>query len=121
MSEHVVASADQLEKGESVIVDVEGMEIGVFNVDGEYYAYPNWCPHQGAPVCEGGLSGTTRASYDRESLTLTVDWVDVGHILNCPWHGWEFDVRTGDALGKSDISLPSYSVEEQDGQIMVTL
>lgn len=70
--------------------DADGVSVGVFNVDGECYAIHNQCPHQGAPLVEGQLTGLTTAEgigeyrYDRE-----------GEILRCPWHGWEFDVTDG--------------------------
>jgi nitrite reductase/ring-hydroxylating ferredoxin subunit len=90
MSEHVVATTDEIGPGQRKIVEIEGRSIGVFNVGGRYYALRNTCPHAGARLCEGTLTGlvTSRLpgeyTYRRE-----------GEILRCPWHGWEFDVTTG--------------------------
>jgi 3-phenylpropionate/trans-cinnamate dioxygenase ferredoxin subunit len=87
---HVVATTDEIGPGQRRIVEVEGRSIGVFNVGGRYYALRNTCPHAGAPLCEGTLSGLVTSGapgeygYERE-----------GEILRCPWHGWEFDVTTG--------------------------
>ena len=86
----VVCAVDELPPGARRIVTVGSRSIGVFNVGGRYYALRNVCPHQGAPLCEGPLTGTTLPSppglfrYGRE-----------GEILRCPWHGWEFDVTSG--------------------------
>ena len=86
----VVCAADELPPGTRRIVTVGARSIGVFNVGGRYYALRNVCPHQGAPLCRGPLTGTTLPGppgsyrYARE-----------GEILRCPWHGWEFDVTNG--------------------------
>ena len=70
--------------------EVGGRSIGVFNVDGEYFALRNRCPHQGGPLCEGlqfaPLRSTGPGDYVRGSA---------GEVIRCPWHGWEFSVRTG--------------------------
>jgi nitrite reductase (NADH) small subunit len=87
---HVVCTVDQLPPGARKIVDVAGRSIGVFNVNGAYYALRNRCPHQGAPLCEGTLKGTAPPSRPGEYL-----WAREGEILRCPWHGWEFDITTG--------------------------
>lgn len=121
MTDHVVADADELPVGGRIVVQIEGKEIGVFNVDGEYFAYTNWCMHQAGPVCEGALTGTQRAKFDRETLELELEWTDEGKILNCPWHGWEYDVTTGDCLSRKGVKLSSYPVSIEDGEIVVSL
>jgi nitrite reductase/ring-hydroxylating ferredoxin subunit len=86
----VVARALDVAPGHCKIFNVAGREIGVFNVGGEYFALANRCPHEGGPLCQGRIialvqsdgPGTYRLERDRE-------------FLRCPWHGWEFDIRTG--------------------------
>lgn len=121
MTEHVVANADDIEEGERIIAQVEGREIGIFRKDGEYHAFLNWCPHQGGPVCEGTVSGTNESTFDRDSLELVVSWSREGAVLNCPWHGWEFDLDSGDCLAPRDDTLPAYPVEERDGDLILEL
>ena len=93
MERYVICKATDMQPGERKIVQVGGRSIGVFNANGTYYALRNSCPHQGAPLCTGRVTGTTLPSqpgqyrYGRE-----------GEILACPWHGWEFDVTTGKSL-----------------------
>jgi nitrite reductase/ring-hydroxylating ferredoxin subunit len=86
----VVARADEIEPGQRKLVTVGGRSIGVFNVAGDYFALRNRCPHQGGPLCEGRLFAPLQAAapgrYERGAE---------GEIIRCPWHGWEFDVRTG--------------------------
>lgn len=120
MTEHIIAGEGDIPEGGRILVEVEGREVAVFNRNGEYYAYANWCPHQGGPICEGELSGTLEASFDRETLTVDRDWVAEGTVLTCPWHGWEFDVTSGECR-VDDTRLPTYSVRVEDGDVVITL
>ncbi|PGF13835.1 (2Fe-2S)-binding protein [Natrinema sp. CBA1119] len=121
MSEHVVADADDLPAGDRLITEIEGSEIGVFNLDGEYRAYLNWCPHQGAPCCEGTVTGKYTADFDPETLETTDEWIREGEFLYCPWHAWEFDLETGECTTNRSYSLPTYSVYEKDGKVVVSV
>ena len=86
----VVATVDEIKPGERKIVEVGGQSIGVFNLHGEYFALRNRCPHQGGPLCEGKLWGWLESRVPGEYA-----YARKGEILTCGWHGWEFDVRTG--------------------------
>lgn len=90
MARHVVATVDEIPPGERKIVEVAGRSIGVFNVRGEFFALRNRCPHQGGPLCAGRLSGFLTGAVPGE-----YQYSREGEILRCPWHGWEFDIRTG--------------------------
>ncbi len=90
MAKHVVGTVDEIPPGERKIVDIAGRSIGVFNVGGEFYALRNTCPHQGGPLCQGRLTGFIMARVPGE-----YSYTRRGEILRCPWHGWEFDVKTG--------------------------
>jgi nitrite reductase/ring-hydroxylating ferredoxin subunit len=119
--EYVVASADEIDEGERVLAQVEGREVGVFNVAGELFAYTNWCAHQGGPCCEGRVTGTQEATYERETRETTLKWTREDEVLNCPWHGWEYDVTSGECLSKDRIRLPEHDVDIRNGQIVVSL
>ncbi|MBW7453034.1 Rieske (2Fe-2S) protein [Paenibacillus sepulcri] len=93
MERLVVCKTTEMEPGQRKIVQVGGRSVGVFNANGSYYALRNSCPHQGAPLCKGRLTGTTLPS-----LPGTYRYGREGEILACPWHGWEFDVTTGKSL-----------------------
>jgi len=93
MKRHPVAQAGDLPPGSRRIVSVGKVEIGLFNVGGEIHAYRNACPHAGAPVCLGRVSGTSMPSHVYEYI-----YGKEGCILRCPWHGWEFDLRTGEHI-----------------------
>jgi 3-phenylpropionate/trans-cinnamate dioxygenase ferredoxin subunit len=90
MARHVVATVGEIPPGGRKIVEAAGRSIGVFNVNGEYFALRNRCPHQGGPLCEGLLWGLLEASEPGEFA-----FTRRGEILTCGWHGWEFDIRTG--------------------------
>ncbi|RBI59639.1 Rieske (2Fe-2S) protein [halophilic archaeon] len=121
MSEHVIADADELVDGERKLVEVEGREIALFRVEGEYLAYTNWCAHQGGPACEGKVTGTSEAEFDRESLQTSLEWCKEGEVLNCPWHGWEYDISSGDCLSNSGVRLPAHPVRVEDGEVVLSL
>lgn len=90
MAKHIIGTVDEIPPGERKIIDVAGRSIGVFNVGGEFYALRNTCPHQGGPLCQGRVSGFLTASVPGD-----YSYTRRGEIVRCPWHGWEFDIKTG--------------------------
>ncbi len=89
----VVCELDDLPVGAVREIWVGGRSIAVFNVAGRLYGIRNVCPHQGAPLCRGTVGGTMLASRPQEWIYGMEDT-----ILRCPWHGWEFDLRSGESL-----------------------
>ena len=73
---------------------------------GQIHAYRNACPHAGAPVCRGRVSGTSMPSKVHEYI-YGLD----GCILRCPWHGWEFDLRSGRHIADPKNRLKEVPVE----------
>src|SRR5919202_2338716 len=90
MAKWVVATVDEIPPGARKIVEADGRSIGVFNVNGEYFAVLNRCPHQGGPLCLGNTLGFLRSERVGE-----FHYSRAGEIVRCPWHGWEYDLRTG--------------------------
>jgi 3-phenylpropionate/trans-cinnamate dioxygenase ferredoxin subunit len=89
-----------------MLVALRGISIGVFNVHGEYYALHNRCAHQGGPLCLGEIVGLPVSTVPGE-----VVWTRDGEILRCPWHRWEFDIKTGKALvDPSKVRVRRYEV-----------
>ncbi|QLC35385.1 Rieske 2Fe-2S domain-containing protein (plasmid) [Halarchaeum sp. CBA1220] len=121
MSEHAIATADELEDGERKLIEVAGREIALFRIEGEYHAYTNWCAHQGGPACEGSVTGTAAADFDRDDLETSLEWCKEGEVLNCPWHGWEYDISSGDCLSKEGTRLPAHPVRVEDEEVVVSL
>jgi len=90
MTRHVVATISEIQDGGRKVVTVGGREIVIFKVSGEFFALLNRCPHEGAKLCGGRLVGLLTS--DEPGIYV---WSRPNEILRCPWHGWEFDIRTG--------------------------
>src|SRR6476660_1127839 len=106
MAKHVVATTEEIRAGERKIIEIEGISIGIFNVQGTYYALRNRCPPQGASLCLGSLEGMALPSQPGEYV-----WEREGEILRCPWHGWEFDVTTGRSVcSPQQVRVRAYEV-----------
>lgn len=113
---YYVADTEELEGTNQIVVGLQGIEVAVFRVDGEYFALSNYCVHQGGPVCEGLVSGTLSVDDDWE---LTYD--DTTKVVACPWHGWEFDLQSGEHLAQSGYKLPQYTVVTKDEKVYIEL
>ena len=112
MARHVVGTVGEVPPGERKIVEIEGRSVGVFNVKGKFYAIRNRCAHQGGPLCEGLLIGLLEAKVPGE-YTYTRQ----GEVLRCPWHGWEFDVKTGQSWwDPATTRARSYEVDVLSGE-----
>ena len=116
----VVGLRDDVLEGGRVVVDVRGTEIGIFRLDGRLYAWENRCVHAGGPVCQGTLMNRVVERLDDEKRSLGDDFSDELHIV-CPWHGYEYDVRTGEHPADPQLRLRRVEVEERGGEILVRL
>jgi 3-phenylpropionate/trans-cinnamate dioxygenase ferredoxin subunit len=132
MAKHVIGTVADIPPGGRRLVDLEGRSIGVFNVDGTFYALRNVCPHQSAPLCRGNIKGLLTAT-DQKHLELSRP----GEIIRCPWHGWEFDITNGRSIFNphrlrvrsyevtvepsedDDPSLTTYPVTVERGRVVV--
>lgn len=93
-----VCRVEELPAGSCRTIDLsDGRELALYNVHGEFYATDNFCPHKGAPLAAGSLCG---------------------HVIECDWHGWEFDVRTGECLTVPE-TVNTYQVVVEEGLIKV--
>ena len=115
MPRHVVATTDEIKPGERKVVVVEDREIVVFNLDGDYVGLLNRCPHQGGKLCDGVVTG--HITSDEPGI---ISYQRPGEIIRCPWHGWFFDLRTGQSWGEPDrIKTRNYEVAVADGSQLV--
>ena len=115
MSRHVVAALSELPPGSRKLVNIDGRPIGVFNIGGEFFALLNRCPHQGGNLCEGRLIGLVESPAPGEYC-----YSRKGEILRCPWHGWEFDVRTGKSwCDPARTRAKTYGVGTEPGRSLV--
>ena len=101
-----VCFVDELAVGKRKIVEINGRSIGVFNIDDQFYAVRNRCPHKGAPLCKGMVQGLVTGEEPGQ-FEIERD----GEILRCPWHGWEFDLKTGGSVfNPHKMRVKSYEV-----------
>ena len=121
MKEPIIAAlTEDVLEGGRVVVDVQGTEIGIFRLDGRLYAWENRCAHFGGPVCQGVLMNRVVERLDGEKRSLGDDFDDQLHIV-CPWHGYEYDIRTGEHPADPKARLRPIDVEEREGEILVRL
>ena len=115
MGRYVVATVDEIPPGSRKTVDIEGRSVGVFNVGGEFFALRNSCPHQGGPLCTGVLWGYLDSPAPGEYA-----YSRAGEMLRCPWHGWEYDIRTGQSWFDPDRKrVRSYEVTVETGDRLI--
>lgn len=100
MTTMIVARVGEIPEGTCKRVTVRGQEIAVFHVNAEYFAMINRCPHEGAALSEGRLCNLVEADRPGEFRVSRN-----GEFLRCPWHGWEFDIRTGRTLADPERAL----------------
>ncbi len=98
MSDFVkVAKKAEISDGTGKTVDVNGKAVAVFNAGGNFYALDNACAHRGGPLGEGDVSGAQ---------------------VTCPWHGWQFDVKTGSAVHTA-ASVKCFEVKVEGDDVLV--
>jgi nitrite reductase/ring-hydroxylating ferredoxin subunit len=114
MASYVVSRAEDIEEGGHVVVDINGRSVGIFHVNGEWYGLLNRCPHRGGPMCEGLL-----VSYLESDKPGEVRYDPSRKLLECPWHGWEFDIRTGQSyFDPARTKLRKYPVAVESGELV---
>ncbi len=95
-----IAKSADCPPGSSKELVAEDTMIALFNVDGQFYALDGVCPHQGGPLGQGCVTND---------------------IVTCPWHGWQFDVRSGEHQLNRNLRQPTFEVRVDDGAIFVNL
>jgi nitrite reductase/ring-hydroxylating ferredoxin subunit len=103
MPEKFVAKASEFTDGDRRIVFVGDNEIGVFRHQGQYYAYSNFCLHQGGP--------------DKTSQGLYFSETDMNFV--CPWHGMEYDMKTGECISNRKMKLKKFQVVQKGDEVYV--
>jgi nitrite reductase/ring-hydroxylating ferredoxin subunit len=115
MAKYVVGTVDEIAPGTKKIVDVGGRSVGVYNINGEYFALLNRCPHQSGPLCKGNTHGFLKSGAVGE-----YEYSRPGEIVRCPWHGWEFDVRTGQSwFDPVQVRVRRYNVTVAHGSELI--
>ena len=119
--EHAICASGDVREADGVLATVAGVEVGVFRVRGRLVAYENRCRHQGGPVCTGAIMGKLEAVLGPGGTIVEERFSEDELHLVCPWHGWEYDLATGECAANRSIHLRAFDVREQDGQVYVTV
>lgn len=116
--EYTIAPLAEFPPNTHRVVKLGRREIGIFNVDGTFYALPNLCTHQLGPLCQGRTSGTVVCTRE---TNWKLQWGFENEIITCPWHGMEYNITTGRCLAFPEIRLRNYEVFVEDEQVKVRL
>ena len=95
-----VAKTSDIPAGTGKVVEVGGKTVALFNCEGTFYVIDNACKHRGGPLGDGSLSDTT---------------------VTCPWHGWEYDVKTGECMMDRSITVQKFDVKVEGDDILISL
>jgi nitrite reductase/ring-hydroxylating ferredoxin subunit len=95
-----IAATTDCPPGEAREIVAAGRIVALFNVAGTFYALDGICPHQGGPLGKGTLRGC---------------------IVTCPWHGWQFDVSTGQHQASKLLHHPAFAVKVEEDAVLVEL
>jgi nitrite reductase/ring-hydroxylating ferredoxin subunit len=120
MAEQFVGKTSEFQDGDRRIIFVGDNEIGVFRHEGQFYAYSNFCLHQGGPACEGLTIAKVEERIMPDKTSRGMYFSDTEMHFVCPWHGYEYDMKTGECVSDRKLKLRKYKVvEKEDGVYVV--
>ncbi|MDL2401871.1 Rieske (2Fe-2S) protein [Rhizobium mayense] len=115
MGKHVVAALADIPPGSRKLVHVNGRAIAVFNVNGEFFGISNTCPHQGGSLVTGATVGLTTSDEPGKFCHSRP-----GEFVRCPWHSWEFDLRSGQSrCDPRRFRTKAYDLTVETGETLV--
>jgi len=119
MAEQYVGKITEFKDGDRRIIFAGEHEIGVFRHEGQFHAYSNFCLHQGGPACEGLTIAKVeeRLRPDKTSQGLFFSETEMHFV--CPWHGMEYDMKTGECVSDRKMRLRKYQVVEKGDEVYV--
>ena len=118
---HLAARSDNITEGGRLVIDIGDKTVGIFRVGGKLVAYENTCPHMGGPVCQGLIIPAVRELVNEQQVSTGYAFDESEMRIVCPWHGYEFSIETGSHPAKASIRLKRVAVEEESGEVYVTL
>ena len=118
---HLAGRSDSIPEHGRLVLDIGDKTIGIFRVGGRLHAYENTCPHMGGPVCQGLIIPAVREVLNEKQASTGYRFDESEMRIVCPWHGYEFSIETGSHPGKASIRLRQVPVDEEGGEVYVTL
>ena len=119
MAEKFVGKSSEFKDGERRIVFVGEDEVGVFRNAGQFYAYSNFCLHQGGPACEGLTIARVEERLDPDKTSLGLFFSGDNMNFVCPWHGYEYDMKTGECVSDRKMKLKKYKTVQKGDDLYV--
>ena len=116
-----VGAIEEFEDQSKKVMTVLEEEVGVFRLGDDFFAWRNVCPHQGGPICQGRLFSLVKENIDESMESHGRIYDDKKVNIVCPWHGLEFDVRTGKHPGNPDIALEPVTIQVDGGSVYLLL
>jgi nitrite reductase/ring-hydroxylating ferredoxin subunit len=117
--EFAVGSSADVPEGGRLVVDAGEKTIGIFRVEDRLYAWENTCPHQGGPVCQGLIIPAVNEVLDAQRASAGFAFNEGDMRIVCPWHGFEFSIKTGCHPAAPRFKLLPVTVEEREGTVYV--
>ena len=117
--EQFVCKLSEFNDGDRRIVFVNDLEIGVFRQDGQFYAYSNTCLHQGGPACEGLIIAKVEERILADQTSRGMYFSEQETHFVCPWHGYEYDIKTGECVSDRRLKLRRYKVVQKGDDVYV--
>jgi nitrite reductase/ring-hydroxylating ferredoxin subunit len=117
---YVGRAAEFIENDRKIVKNGDA-EIGVLHRNGKYYAYSNTCLHQGGPSCEGMIIAKVEEVIAPDKTYLGQKWSENEIHFVCPWHGWEYDLETGEFVVDRRKKLKKYAVVEKGADVYVVV
>ena len=121
MKEVVIGKAAAFPDPGRKVVEIDGTEIGVFCRNGQFTAFENVCPHMGGPVCQGKIIARVQELIADDKTSLGLSFSKDQTNIACPWHGYEFDIATGQHQGNPRMRLRPVKIEIVDGELVVAV
>lgn len=118
---HLAARSDSIPEKGRLVIDVGDNTVGIFRVGGRLFAYENTCPHMGGPVCQGLVIPAVREVVNEQQVSTGYVFDESEMRIVCPWHGYEFGIESGAHPASPAIRLRRVTVEEEGGDVYVTL
>jgi len=121
LPEYRIGSAADIPEGGKLVVACGAHEIGVFRFGGALYAWHNSCAHRQGPVCQGRLFRRVIEPVAEDGTVRTLAFAEDALHIVCPWHGYEFDVRTGAHPGNPTLRLRPAEIRTDDENVYVSV
>lgn len=116
-----IGEPSEIPEGEGVKRTVKGIDIAVFNLDGEYYAIQNRCAHKNLPLHLAGREVARSHELDEDYEKETMGDLDpCAPSVSCPWHQLEWNLESGENV-VTDSHIATFDVEENDGTLYVRI